>query len=346
MIDWIECENGRRLPHGPGATTQHGGVHLYFRLPEVYRGLFKNWTSVFPGIDVRVMGGLVVIPPSSGRDWIESLDDVALPELPIWFCELMMTERVKLKSTPAVVLPNGKTAPNTTSRSDRERRDKVSLEIVRAHIPDRMWFRLRTSGDFWGLWNKTRLLRDRSNSSYEFALSVYAFLRGLSTDQVTALITAWWAKHRLRGNMERVTRKIVPAAQEATLERVEAFKVQQEEKAAGKTANRILLYLTEHAFSTPGQVAGALSIDRKTANMSMIRLVRSGVLHTSPGGQYSCIPAKPSQTTERKHTDSVTVENVNASRFVTSNPCRKPATSADSPSPAIERHRSSQAIAA
>jgi hypothetical protein len=86
QIDWIEVEHGKRVPFGPVATTQSGGQHRYFLLPAAYRGTMRNSTAIFPGVDLRVKEGLVVIPPSAGRVWIESPEDSDVPELPIWFC--------------------------------------------------------------------------------------------------------------------------------------------------------------------------------------------------------------------------------------------------------------------
>lgn len=106
---------------------------------------------MFPGIDVSVIGGLVAIPPSAGREWIQSFDDLDFPELPVWFCELVLAERSNTGATSAGKVRTG------NSMLTKERND-VALEIVHECI------------------------RDRSTSSYEFALSVHAFLRGLDSN--------------------------------------------------------------------------------------------------------------------------------------------------------------------
>jgi hypothetical protein len=91
------------------------------------------------------------------------------------------------------------TTPYSLKRHQTEKSNGASLPIVREQIPARLLFRLRRSGDFSGLWNRTRKLNDGTDSSYEFALSIYAFHRGLSKAQVMALVTAWWTKHGING---------------------------------------------------------------------------------------------------------------------------------------------------
>jgi hypothetical protein len=342
MTDWLECEAGRRLPDGPIATTQSGGQHRYFTLPPAFRGLVRNWTRVFPGIDIRVKGGLVVIPPSSGRMWIESPDDLAISELPTWFCQLMLQKRGLTTRTPAEKRPNVSCSAPTYTFSDRQERKSASVQIVREPIPTRLRFRLRKSGDFVGLWNRTRRLSDETNSSYEFALAVYAFLRGLTHGQVATLITAWWAKHSIQGKLDRLDRKIIPNAWDATRGDVEAFQAQREAKTAGKTRNRILAYISQHGPATPAQVAAALSIRRKSANMAMIRLTRTGKLQTAKAGAYTTNTPQP---TTRKHTDFVTVETLYTSELVNTLARRRPGASVITPL-AVERPNSPREIAA
>ena len=101
-IDWAEVDAGKRLPDGPVATTPSGGEHLYFRLPAKYIGKIRNWTRVLAGLDIRIKKGMVAIPPAARREWIESFDDVALPILPDWFCELLL-EGTAVQDTPAAV---------------------------------------------------------------------------------------------------------------------------------------------------------------------------------------------------------------------------------------------------
>ena len=56
----IEEQHGP-LPVMPTVITGSGGLHLYFRHPG---GRVPNRVSIFPGIDLRGDGGLVVCPPS------------------------------------------------------------------------------------------------------------------------------------------------------------------------------------------------------------------------------------------------------------------------------------------
>lgn len=58
------------LPACPIVKTPSGGFHLWFQLPDGFRA--RNWTSQhgkFPidGVDVRTLGGLAAVPPSTRR---------------------------------------------------------------------------------------------------------------------------------------------------------------------------------------------------------------------------------------------------------------------------------------
>lgn len=56
----LEAEHGQ-LPSAPTVITGSGGLHLYFRHPG---GRVPNRVGLYPGIDLRGDGGLVVCPPS------------------------------------------------------------------------------------------------------------------------------------------------------------------------------------------------------------------------------------------------------------------------------------------
>ena len=77
----LEAKHQQSIPRsGPMERNETGGQHWYFILPFEYRGRMKNWNPMFPnaGIDIRVTGGNVVIPPTVGRSWIRSFDEAEL----------------------------------------------------------------------------------------------------------------------------------------------------------------------------------------------------------------------------------------------------------------------------
>jgi len=68
----------------PMSQTPKGGRHYYFtHTPDL-----KNWVGVFPKVDVRTQGGIVVLPPSSNGDkvyrWLDGLGihQVQRPPMP------------------------------------------------------------------------------------------------------------------------------------------------------------------------------------------------------------------------------------------------------------------------
>jgi len=74
--------------------------------------------------------------------------------------------------------------------------------------------------------------------------------------------------HPLKGDIDRLAKRIVSAAYDATFNNVEAFhEKEQAEKAAkqaGKTRNRILAVPIERGSCTPAKIANALGIARST----------------------------------------------------------------------------------
>jgi hypothetical protein len=64
----------------PTAKTPRGGRHFYFRLDEIVP---SSVGRIGEGVDIRAEGGLVVLPPSAGREWTEyGLPDGPLPSTP------------------------------------------------------------------------------------------------------------------------------------------------------------------------------------------------------------------------------------------------------------------------
>lgn len=152
--------------------------------------------------------------------------------------------------------------------------------------------------------NKTRRLNDTSNSAYEFSLAKYCYLCGLTTEQVAAVISAWWIKHKITGDYDRLTQRIMPAAWEQARPSVEAFQEERQSKAAGKTANRILAYIYQYGSAMPAEVATALDISRQSAFNLLKRLAVAGQLAHSQTGTYT-LPT-------RIHTGNVYVEFINS----------------------------------
>ena len=85
----LECEGKHgALPDTTEALSGGGGRHLYFRHPG---GSVHNQVNLFPGIDVRGDGGVIIAPPSvhpSGRPYAWEVshhpDDVKPAAMPAW----------------------------------------------------------------------------------------------------------------------------------------------------------------------------------------------------------------------------------------------------------------------
>lgn len=85
-IDTIAGEEAIKHLYGsemldvPSVKTRSGGRHLYFAHPGDRD--VRNKTRNIDGCDFRGDGGYVVIPPSPGYEWVQSLEEYDLPVLP------------------------------------------------------------------------------------------------------------------------------------------------------------------------------------------------------------------------------------------------------------------------
>jgi hypothetical protein len=274
----IEAEHGPIPRTGPKAQSESGGEHWYFMIPVQFRGLIKNWNHVFPSIDIRVKTGLVVIPPSVGRQWITTFDEAETPELPEWFCRLILADR-KIPNEPASRphKPATITPPAT----------KQHCSFNRAPISKREWCRLQAARDFRALWTRqASVLKDRSNSSYEYWLCRLGFRRGLTAQQVATLILSWWSFHDIDGKKERLLRKTIPNAWRAVREYVEDYQAKQQAKEAGKTVNRILTYLLDHEAASPSELETALNLPHSKVQKALGRMVTKRLIEKIGRAKY------------------------------------------------------------
>jgi hypothetical protein len=114
------------------------------------------------------------------------------------------------------------------------------------------------------------------------------------------------AKHGIQGKFDRLTKKIIPEAQEATREAVEAFQEKQRAKAAGKTTSRIAAYLEEHGAAAPAQISRALGISRHTIVVACRRMTAGGSLISMDGLYIPCILSNKEPKQQRIHSENVT----------------------------------------
>lgn len=278
-LDWIQLENGKRLPDTWVISTRSGGEHRYYRLPAEYRGRMRNWTQALPGIDVRVTGGIVMLPPSDGYTWLEGPDPEdggqELAEIPEWFLEELLEGRDQEPNPPK------KTKPRTRTIS------KHARPVLMVPVSKREWCRLFRARGFATTWNRTRHMpNDDSQSAWEYSLAQRGYRAGLSTPKVVNLVAAWWGHHGLQGDVERLVNRILPDAWYAVKDYVERWRAEQEaavaRKAAGKTTNRILALLAGGP-ATPAQIAQDLQLSREVVKKACQRMAAQGRLSAMNG---------------------------------------------------------------
>ncbi len=86
---FMGLRNGRPMGQYLLLLTGGGGWHLVYRAPE---GGVKNRVDVFPGIDVRGVGGFFVAPPSNHKSgkcyrWKKPFEDHEFSPMPDWLLE-------------------------------------------------------------------------------------------------------------------------------------------------------------------------------------------------------------------------------------------------------------------
>jgi len=123
-------------PPTPMVSTPSGGLHLYFRHPDLE---VKTGIRVAPGLDVKAAGGYVVAPPTLGAngkpyDWIVSPDVDEFAECPAWLLHLL-ERRQRNGAAPPVgeKIPSGQRNKQLTSiAGTMRRRGMGEAEILAA----------------------------------------------------------------------------------------------------------------------------------------------------------------------------------------------------------------------
>jgi hypothetical protein len=112
---------GRVLPETPMAHTTSGGLHVHFRNP-TDRELRCSAGLLGPGLDIRGVGGYVILPsPGSGYSWDPIYDDSREPiAAPSWLWPAkpkLVSQRLRLIQPCVGLSPYGKAALNSACES-------------------------------------------------------------------------------------------------------------------------------------------------------------------------------------------------------------------------------------
>lgn len=120
----------------PMATTPTGGLHLVYAALRPYKNAAPAIAGT--GIDVRALGGLVVLPqPGNGRQWLRPLigaDGPMAPLLPApaWLdCALRPTPQAR---APLMLAPRAALAPAAAPDQWAQKKAQVELERACAKI--------------------------------------------------------------------------------------------------------------------------------------------------------------------------------------------------------------------
>lgn len=139
------------LPRSRMARTQSGGLHIYLAYPQRCVRVLTGAGADSPlgrllcgqeGVDVRADGGIIVLPPSRGYQWISD-DDDPLPEIPaIWLAAIQgagdpppVTRRRPTTSSDDVIDIVSRIAPILDgNRNDRLFR--IAVRLRRDGLPE------------------------------------------------------------------------------------------------------------------------------------------------------------------------------------------------------------------
>ena len=127
---WLE-------PDTPRASTPRGGEHVFFA------GTLPSRIGVLPGVDVKGVGGYVVLPPAPGRSWLADASpwDLSPVPVPAWL--------LRLAAPPRAGTPRWEAALEDYV-SEGHRNDtafSIARELVCRGVPDRLVVLLTLS---WG----------------------------------------------------------------------------------------------------------------------------------------------------------------------------------------------------
>ena len=118
---WLE-------PDTPRASTPRGGEHVFFA------GTLPSRIGVLPGVDVKGVGGYVVLPPAPGRSWLADASpwDLSPVPVPAWL--------LRLAAPPRAGTPRWEAALEDYV-SEGHRNDtafSIARELVCRGVPDRL----------------------------------------------------------------------------------------------------------------------------------------------------------------------------------------------------------------
>ena len=177
-IEALFAQYGR--PNTLQATSGSGqGTHFYF---DCSGQKLPNCSDLWPGVDVRGVGGYVVADPSvhiSGRRYTwDGMDgcDTVLEPVPVWLGDAILQRACG-------VGPTQSTSIDSYPLSEPPR-DKFERLLTRSVRFKQSWERTRTD------------LNDPSASGYDLSLASCAVLDNWSDDEIVSLLIASRRKHK------------------------------------------------------------------------------------------------------------------------------------------------------
>jgi hypothetical protein len=217
------------VPDGPVVTTASGGRHLWFTLPPTFdTSRIRNWTGVLPGIDIRVKGGTVVIPPTciagASYTWTTPLSETEEPPLiPEWLLNTLLEQWKQRKPAcppEATVLttrvPNhlyeSAKYPSKTPEEKEERKRGYTQKLRKTFSPSLQrkffLFLIMSKSSFRAAWERRRtdFLKpggQPDNSKYEMSIANRAVACGCTRPEVVEIFRYWYVTHGL--DLKRLT---------------------------------------------------------------------------------------------------------------------------------------------
>ena len=127
------------FPETPQVLTGGGGVHYWFRMPDV--DLTVSGGALGPGIDTRGNSGYVIVPPSphiSGHTYIwevtADLQDVPLADVPPWLIALLQEKKKEALPEASEPIPAGQRNATLTRVAGALRRPGLSQAALEAAL--------------------------------------------------------------------------------------------------------------------------------------------------------------------------------------------------------------------
>lgn len=152
------------------------------------------------------------------------------------------------------------------------------------------WHKPRCFSHTWAsVWNGNwaGTPAESNRKQYEYKLCHEMAVREFNDREIVALVYAWWARHRIEPDYQRLITVVIPKVRKFTAGTVAAARAHRnrakrvrrhQRRVQPSTRERIVARVWENPFTSVGDLSEALKITRDAAKKQLQRLTKEGLL--------------------------------------------------------------------